>query len=171
MNIQRLSLLLITLFFLLFFIPKNISAHPGRTASDGCHYCRTRCDYWGVAWNQRHCHGGYSPPSTYTAPTATPLPTSTPTPRPTPTPTPKPTPTPSPSPTPTPEVKGEQTSSPMPSPSSQASSDSSSGNAGGQILGWTGVSLFAYLIYKNGKNNGQFIQMLLMNLVNRYKVL
>ncbi|MDP3093608.1 MAG: hypothetical protein Q8N16_02480 [bacterium] len=33
-------------------------AHPGNTASDGCHYCRTNCDYWGVAWNQRHCHGG-----------------------------------------------------------------------------------------------------------------
>ena len=41
------------------------SAHPGRTASDGCHYCRTNCDKWGVAWNQRHCHGGslYTPPS------------------------------------------------------------------------------------------------------------
>lgn len=32
-------------------------AHPGRTASDGCHYCRTNCDKWGVAWNRRHCHG------------------------------------------------------------------------------------------------------------------
>lgn len=36
----------------------NIEAHPGRTASDGCHYCRTRCDYWGVPWDTRHCHGG-----------------------------------------------------------------------------------------------------------------
>lgn len=32
-------------------------AHPGRTSSDGCHYCRTNCDRWGVPWNQRHCHG------------------------------------------------------------------------------------------------------------------
>ena len=32
-------------------------AHPGRTASDGCHYCRTNCDKWGVPWNKRHCHG------------------------------------------------------------------------------------------------------------------
>ncbi|MCP6718810.1 MAG: hypothetical protein KJI71_01080 [Patescibacteria group bacterium] len=32
-------------------------AHPGRTAADGCHYCRTNCSSWGVAWNQRHCHG------------------------------------------------------------------------------------------------------------------
>jgi len=33
------------------------SAHPGRTASDGCHYCRTNCGSWGVPWNERHCHG------------------------------------------------------------------------------------------------------------------
>jgi hypothetical protein len=31
-------------------------AHPGRTASDGCHYCRTNCSSWGVPNNQRHCH-------------------------------------------------------------------------------------------------------------------
>jgi endonuclease YncB( thermonuclease family) len=53
-------------------------AHPGRTASDDCHYCRTNCDSWGVAWNQRHCHGGYTAPvQTYTSP---------PEPKPTPTP-------------------------------------------------------------------------------------
>ena len=34
-----------------------VSAHPGRTASDGCHYCRTNCDQWGVPWNVRYCHG------------------------------------------------------------------------------------------------------------------
>ncbi len=47
-----------------FFVVYNYSlAHPGNTASDGCHYCRTNCTSWGVAWNQRHCHGGgsYSP--------------------------------------------------------------------------------------------------------------
>ncbi|WP_148265990.1 hypothetical protein [Oceanimonas sp. GK1] len=32
-------------------------AHPGRTASDGCHYCRTNCSSWGVPANARHCHG------------------------------------------------------------------------------------------------------------------
>ncbi|MFA7209371.1 MAG: hypothetical protein WC120_03715 [Parcubacteria group bacterium] len=36
----------------------NAFAHPGNTASDGCHYCRTNCDKWGVAWNERHCHEG-----------------------------------------------------------------------------------------------------------------
>lgn len=54
------------------FFPSISFAHPGRTASDGCHYCRTNCDKWGVAWNQRHCHGGYSAPTI-----TTPKPTST----------------------------------------------------------------------------------------------
>ncbi len=31
-------------------------SHPGRTASDGCHYCKTNCDKWGVPWGLRHCH-------------------------------------------------------------------------------------------------------------------
>lgn len=33
-------------------------SHPGRTASDGCHYCRTNCDKWGVPQGERHCHNG-----------------------------------------------------------------------------------------------------------------
>lgn len=33
-------------------------AHPGNTASDGCHYCRTNCDKWGEVYGERHCHGG-----------------------------------------------------------------------------------------------------------------
>ena len=36
----------------------NAHGHPGRTAADGCHYCRTNCDHWGVPWDERHCHGG-----------------------------------------------------------------------------------------------------------------
>ena len=31
-------------------------AHPGRTAADGCHYCRTNCDKWGEVAGERHCH-------------------------------------------------------------------------------------------------------------------
>jgi len=97
-----------------------IFAHPGNTAADGCHYCRTNCDKWGVPWNVRHCHGGG-----YVAPTSTPKPpatntpttklTSTPTIKPTGTTVPrnKPTPLPelteTPTPTPEPEVKGEET--------------------------------------------------------------
>jgi len=50
------------LVFLLFalgvLIPLYSYAHPGNTAADGCHYCRTNCGSWGVQWNERHCHGG-----------------------------------------------------------------------------------------------------------------
>ncbi|MBI2335712.1 MAG: hypothetical protein HYU97_02985 [Deltaproteobacteria bacterium] len=54
---MRRSIVVIIVFL---FIPLLISSqaytHPGRTAADGCHYCRTRCDYWGVPWYERHCH-------------------------------------------------------------------------------------------------------------------
>jgi len=33
-----------------------VSAHPGGTASDGCHYCYTNCAKWGVPYGVRHCH-------------------------------------------------------------------------------------------------------------------
>ncbi len=90
-------------------------AHPGRTAADGCHYCRTNCAKWGVAQDERHCHNApavtAAPARVYTpAPTriATPTPTKKPTTTPTKTPTPTATPTPTeeitPSPTPTIEV-------------------------------------------------------------------
>ena len=39
-------------------VPATSLAHPGNTAADGCHYCRTNCSKWGVKWNERHCHGG-----------------------------------------------------------------------------------------------------------------
>jgi len=56
------------LFIALMFVTLPVFAHPGRTASDGCHYCRTNCDDWGEVYGARHCHGGgsleiYSPPS------------------------------------------------------------------------------------------------------------
>tara|TARA_B100002003_G_scaffold207901_1_gene202336 strand:- start:140 stop:463 length:324 start_codon:yes stop_codon:yes gene_type:complete len=49
------KLIFATAFFLIF--PVLATAHPGRTAADGCHYCRTNCDSWGVPWDVRHCHG------------------------------------------------------------------------------------------------------------------
>lgn len=94
-------------FLLLFLFPPVVFAHPGRTAADGCHYCRTNCDYWGVPWNVRHCHGGTAPVvPEYSAPKTES--TSTPTRKPTPTPTLSLTPTPE------PEVKGETTQLPSP---------------------------------------------------------
>lgn len=58
-------LILITFIFIYLSLNiLNVSAHPWRTASDWCHYCRTNCDSWWVAWNQRHCHGWWS--SSYT---------------------------------------------------------------------------------------------------------
>lgn len=60
------------------FLPSETSAHPGNTAADGCHYCRTNCDYWGVPWNVRHCHNGYTAPKPVYIPTPTPKPTPTP---------------------------------------------------------------------------------------------
>ena len=44
---------------LLVSLSQTASAHPGRTAADGCHYCRTNCSSWGVPWNERHCHGNH----------------------------------------------------------------------------------------------------------------
>lgn len=101
----------VTVFFLLslaLFLPFPAFAHPGNTAADGCHYCRTNCDKWGVPWNERHCHNSGSveapPQQIYTYPTNTPYvppPTATslPTYTPTPTNTPIPTATLTPSPT------------------------------------------------------------------------
>lgn len=67
-------------------VPQETYAHPGNTAADGCHYCRTNCDKWGVPWNERHCHNGGSVPAPIPQPpaptinaTPTPLPTSKPT--------------------------------------------------------------------------------------------
>lgn len=50
------SLAVIVIFAFFLFWSNQAYAHPGNTASDGCHYCRTNCDKWGVPWNERHCH-------------------------------------------------------------------------------------------------------------------
>lgn len=69
---MKISIALLLL--LLFYTPKTF-AHPGRTAADGCHYCRTNCDSWGVPWNERHCHGGGDPDPIYESAPYVPLPT------------------------------------------------------------------------------------------------
>ncbi|KKU17950.1 MAG: hypothetical protein UX28_C0003G0128 [Candidatus Pacebacteria bacterium GW2011_GWA1_46_10] len=71
------------------FSISKVFAHPGNTASDGCHYCRTNCAKWGEVEGARHCHGGgvvetiplpvvTSAPKPTLKPTSTPKPTSIP---------------------------------------------------------------------------------------------
>ena len=59
----------------------DAAAHPGGTAADGCHYCRTNCDRWNVKADARHCHGDGSSPTSTTQtqaqPTACPASTGT----------------------------------------------------------------------------------------------
>jgi hypothetical protein len=47
---------LFMVFFSVTLFYKPLNAHPGNTASDGCHYCRTNCASWGVNYDERHCH-------------------------------------------------------------------------------------------------------------------
>ena len=57
-------LLLLAVFLVL--LAMDAAAHPGRTAADGCHYCRSNCDRWNVKADERHCHGGGSSPTSKT---------------------------------------------------------------------------------------------------------
>lgn len=43
---------------LLIFVPMLAEAHPGRTDSNGGHYCRTNCAKWGLKNNEYHYHNG-----------------------------------------------------------------------------------------------------------------
>lgn len=73
---RNFSVLIVTIFLILLvsiIFSSVASAHPGNTASDGCHYCRTNCSKWGEVQDARHCHGGsttttYAPNTTYVAP-------------------------------------------------------------------------------------------------------
>ena len=62
----------------LLLVTAEVAAHPGRTAADGCHFCRSNCDRWNVEADERHCHGGGSSPTTSTTQTQTPQPTACP---------------------------------------------------------------------------------------------
>ena len=64
-NMGTIILLPILLFFLI-FTTTQADAHPGRTAADGCHYCRTNCNSWGgTTYGQRHCHRSKGVPQPY----------------------------------------------------------------------------------------------------------
>ncbi|MGD8192044.1 YHYH domain-containing protein [Brevibacillus ginsengisoli] len=42
----------------LLFTTSVVSAHPGRTDSNGGHTCRTNCEKWGLSYGQYHYHNG-----------------------------------------------------------------------------------------------------------------
>jgi len=50
------SLLTVTMAVFLYFQP--VYAHPGKTSSDGCHFCKSNCESWGYTYNTRHGHNG-----------------------------------------------------------------------------------------------------------------
>ena len=62
---------------LVLLLVAEVAAHPGRTAADGCHFCRTNCDRWNVEADKRHCHGGGSSPTATTQPQPVACPAST----------------------------------------------------------------------------------------------
>lgn len=56
---------ILVLLFLLAFSTVNVSAHPGNTDSNGCHYCYTNCEAYGLSYRQYHCHNGSSSSKSY----------------------------------------------------------------------------------------------------------
>jgi hypothetical protein len=66
----KLRLVILTVLTIMLTLSNTVYAHPGNTAADGCHYCRTNCAKWGEVSGARHCHGGYTAPSApvYTTP-------------------------------------------------------------------------------------------------------
>ena len=66
---MRLALIALVV---LVIAPYYAFSHPGRTASDGCHYCRTNCSRWGEVSGARHCHNRGSSSSGGSSGTSTP---------------------------------------------------------------------------------------------------
>jgi len=55
---KKKVIIAIFVFTITLFAKSDVWAHPGNTASDGCHYCWTNCESWGEVQGERHCHGG-----------------------------------------------------------------------------------------------------------------
>lgn len=51
-----LKFLTILLLLVSLLIPSFAYAHPGRTDSNGGHYCRTNCTKWGLEFGEYHYH-------------------------------------------------------------------------------------------------------------------
>ena len=123
MKIIYVFLLVVTLYS---FVPQEAYAHPGNTAADNCHYCRTNCSKWGVPYDERHCHGGGSVPApVQEAPAATVAPIATPIPAPTIKPLPSAKPSIAPKPSIKPSVKPSPSLSPSPSITPEHTPDAS----------------------------------------------
>ena len=118
---RKISLFLVIVMVIALGFPGQALAHPGNTASDGCHYCETNCAKYGYTEGTRHGHHGeacdpskgpidplYSGRQPVVQPTA-PARVATSTPRPTATPTARPTTKPSPTPTLEPTLTPEPT--------------------------------------------------------------
>ncbi len=52
------KLQVLTVMVLLFVAAGTASAHPGRTDSNGGHYCRTNCEKWGLEYGEYHYPNG-----------------------------------------------------------------------------------------------------------------
>ena len=147
------SYLFISFFIIFLLLTPPIFAHPGRTASDGCHYCRTNCDSWGVPWNERHCHNGSSAPIQQAQPTQIPIEINTPTSTVTPYPTSTPilTNTPIPTNTPTPVVDSQNITQEV-----AGTSTSSNNSFGSAILGLLLLTgLIGGIYFKNKRNKSK----------------
>lgn len=73
-KLGNLSVLLAVSLLAVFLFSDIALAHPGNTAADGCHYCRTNCTKWGVPAGERHCHGGSTTPAPVPKPKPAPTP-------------------------------------------------------------------------------------------------
>jgi len=47
-----------------------VMAHPGKTDSKGCHYCRSNCASWGLRNGEYHCHNGGGSSSNSSSPSS-----------------------------------------------------------------------------------------------------
>lgn len=68
------SKIILYIIIVLFLVVSTVSAHLGRTDSNGGHTCRTNCEKWGLKDGEYHYHNRPIPAST---PTPTPTPEST----------------------------------------------------------------------------------------------
>jgi hypothetical protein len=149
---MKLGAKLLLPLFILLVLPQVVLAHPGNTAADGCHYCRTNCAKWGEVEGARHCHGGYQSVPVYSntvTPTKKPIATITPKPTFTPAITLSATPTIQPA---VQSVSGEQNQNTI-TPTPQVNTAGDSTGSGLIGIGFVGALIyFGYRVFKKKKS-------------------